>query len=403
MKVLLAHNFYTLQGGEDAVFSSEKVLLQRHGHEVIEYVRHNSEIGEYGVSQYAGLAARTLWNWSSYAEIKELIQKHRPDIAHFHNTFPLISPAAYDACADFGVPVVQTLHNARLFCPQGGLYYRGRRCEACLGKTLPWAGILRACYRESHIQSGLVGIMNAAHWRRGTWTDKVDRYIVFTSYFRDKFIQAGLPANKITVKPHGIDDPGLGSARGSYALYAGRLTGAKGVKTLLQAWEQTRGIPLKICGTGELEHDVKRIAAESGGKVELLAQLPRKNVLELMKDAAFLVWPSWGETFGLVALEAFACGKPVIASRVRPMSDLVENNRTGIDFEVGDTDDLAKKLAWAWEHPEEMRRMGAEARKKYESCYSIEANYQALLKIYAEVIQGKASRPIDKTELCYPV
>src|SRR5215469_10664341 len=275
MKVLLAHNFYTMHGGEDTVFSNERVLLQRYGHEVIEYVRYNNEIGNYRVPQYAGLAARTLWNWSSYTEIKALIQKHRPDIAHFHNIFPLISPAAYDACVDQGVPVVQTLHNARLFCPQGGLYYRGRRCEACLGKTLPWAGILRACYRESHVQSGLVGIMNAAHWRRGTRTDKVNRYIVFTSYFRDKFIQAGLPASKITIKPHGIDDPGLGHACGGYALYAGRLTGAKGVKTLLLACERARKIPLKICGTGDLENDVKRVAAESDGKVELLAQVPR--------------------------------------------------------------------------------------------------------------------------------
>jgi len=244
--------------------------------------------------------------------------------------------------------------------------------------------------------------MNAAHWRRGTWTDKVNRYIVFTSYFRDKFIQAGLPASKITIKPHGIDDPGLGHACGGYALYAGRLTGAKGVKTLLLACERARKIPLKICGTGDLENDVKRVAAESDGKVELLAQVPRDKVIELMKGAAFLVWPSWGETFGLIALEAFACGKPVIASRVRPMSDLVENNRTGIDFQVGDADDLAQKLTWAWEHPEEMMRMGAEARKEYESRYSVETTYEALLRIYTEVIQGKTPNPLGKGEFCYP-
>jgi glycosyltransferase involved in cell wall biosynthesis len=392
MKVLLAHNFYTLPGGEDSVFSNERALLRHHGHEVIEYVRHNAEIGSYGVHQYAGLAAKTMWNWSTYAEIKDLVKKHRPEVAHFHNTFPLISPAAYDACVDHGIPVVQTLHNARLFCPQGGMYYHGRRCEACLGKALPWAGIMRACYRDSHIQSGLVGIMNAAHWRRGTWTEKVDRYIVFTSFFRDKFIQAGLPADKIIIKPHGIEDPGQGPPGGRYALFAGRLTGAKGVKVLLRAWEKTGGIPLKICGSGELEPDVRRVAEASGGKVELLEQVPREKVLELMKSAAFLVWPSWGETFGLVALEAFACGKPVIASGVRPMSDLVENNRTGLEFKAGDADDLAQKLNWAWEHPTEMSRMGAEARKKYKSCYSMEANYTSLVGIYNEVVQAKTQR-----------
>src|SRR5579871_6895496 len=119
MKILVAHNFYQHQGGEDSVFASEKALLRRFGNEVIEFVRHNSEIPDFGLGDYAALPIRTMWNWDSYADIKRILVEHRPDVAHFHNTFPLISPAAYDACRDCNVPVVQTLHNSRLFCPSG--------------------------------------------------------------------------------------------------------------------------------------------------------------------------------------------------------------------------------------------------------------------------------------------
>lgn len=386
MKVLVAHNFYQHQGGEDAVFASEMTLLRRNGNEVIEYVRHNSDINKFALTQFAILPARTLWNWDSYAQIKRILLEQKPDIAHFHNTFPLISPAAYHACWDLKIPVVQSLHNSRLFCPSGGLFYQGSYCERCLGKSLPWAGIARGCYRNSRVQTGMVGIMTAAHRHLGTWNEKVSRYVVFNSFFRQKFIQAGLPPEKIAIKPHFLEDPGPGSKDRQYALYVGRLSEPKGVLTLLGAAQKLPHVPIKLCGSGPLEEHVSSIV-RSSDNLEVIPFGPREQVLELMKNAAFLIWPSEAvESFGLVALEAFACGKPVIFSGLGAMPDLVEQNRTGIAFRAGDPDDLAAKIAWAWEHGDEMSRMGRTARQVYEAHYSADRNYGQLMQIYSDAL-----------------
>ncbi len=393
MKVFTAHNFYQQQGGEDVVFASETRLLRRYGNEVIEYSRHNKEIADYGIHQYTALPARVFWNWDSYFQIRRILRIHRPDVAHFHNIFPLISPAAYAACWACNVPVVQTLHNSRLFCPSGGLFYKGRYCQKCLGQALPWTGVGRACYRNSHLQTGLVGLMAATHRTLGTWTTKVDRYIAFNSFFRNKFIEAGLPARKIAIKPHFLEDPGLGATGGGYALYVGRLSESKGVHTLLNAWDRLQGIPLKICGTGDMECVLqRRTSAQPEGLLQWVPSATREKVLELMKGASFLVWPSEAvESFGLVALEAFACGKPVISSGLGSMPELVEEHRMGLRFRAGDAGDLAEKILWAWTHKDEMTSMGQAARRKYEFSFSEESNYKDLMRIYGEAIEEHRS------------
>jgi glycosyltransferase involved in cell wall biosynthesis len=393
VKVLVAHNFYQQPGGEDAVFRGEIRLLRDNGNEVIDYVRHNAEINSFALTQFAALPARTLWNWDSYAHLKRILVEHRPDVAHFHNTFPLISPAAYHACWDAGVPVVQSLHNSRLFCPSGGLFYSGSYCERCLGKSFPWAGVSRACYRNSHIQTGVVGLMTAAHRKLGTWNEKVARYVVFNSFFRQKFIQAGLPAEKIVIKPHFIDDPGRSTWEGNYALYVGRLSEAKGVLTLLHAAAKLPHVPIKLCGAGGVEPRIQQALSQLPRNVEILPFAPREKVLDLMKGAAFLIWPSEAlETFGLVAIEAFACGRAVISSGLGAMLELVQENRTGVGFRAGDPEDLAEKIAWAWSHPGEMSRMGQVARGLYEANYSSDRNYSQLMQIYHEASCERSMR-----------
>jgi glycosyltransferase involved in cell wall biosynthesis len=387
MKVLVAHNFYQLPGGEDVVFLREKTLLASRGHEVIEYVRHNREIASTGLWDFATLPARVVWNWDSYTEVKRLLAEHKPDVAHFHNIFPLISPAAYSACWEAGVPVVQSLHNSRLICPAGVMYYNGAFCQDCLGKTFPWPGVVRACYRKSHIQTGVVGLMTTVHRSRGTWTQMVSRYVVFTQFYYRKFQEAGFPSEKLVIKPHFVEDPGVRQGLGSYALYVGRLSEDKGIATLLHAWQKLQHIPLKICGGGPLASMVRNFADKAGGAVEVLPFIPREQVMEMMKGAAFLVWPSeFCETFGLVAVEAFACGVPVIASAVGAMPEMVSDRHTGLTFRVGDAGDLAAKVAWAWEHADELAEMGRTARSEYEAKYTIERNYDCLIQIYRDAI-----------------
>jgi glycosyltransferase involved in cell wall biosynthesis len=392
MKLLIAHNRYRYPGGEDVVFSREAELLRSAGHNVAEYVRQNTEIPNDGMWNNLRTGVRTLWARDTAGELRSVLRRERPELVHFHNTFPLISPAAYYVCREEGVPVVQSLHNPRILCPSATLYRDGQVCEDCLGRSFAWPGVVHACYRNSRQQTAVVAGMIALHRLLGTWYEKVDAYIVFTEFCRQKFIAAGLPSEKIFLKPHFLNtDPGMKRKPGDYALFLGRLAQEKGVLTLQQAWQHLKYVPLRIVGRGPLEERVRQFQ-QSSPLVRAFSNLAQQKCFELIKGARFLVWPSEGyyETFGLVAMEAFACGTPVIASRVGAMPEMVEERKTGLHFEAGNADDLADKVQWAWSHPREMEEMGRAARAEYEAKYTAERNYRLLMDIYSRARSAKA-------------
>jgi glycosyltransferase involved in cell wall biosynthesis len=384
--MLLLHNHYQQPGGEDEVFAAEGDLLEACGHRVLRYVLHNDSVAE---MRRPALAKATVWNSVVYREIRALIRRDRPQVAHFHNTFPLISPAAYYAARAEGVPVVQTLHNYRLLCPNALFFRDGGVCEDCLGKMVPWPGVAHACYRASRSSSAVVAAMLTTHRTLGTWKAAVDSYITLTEFARQKFIQGGLPAEKIVVKPNFVHpDPGPGQGRGRYFLFVGRLSQEKGVDAMLAAWKRLRKkVPLKIVGDGPLASKVGE-AAERLSEVEWMGRQPKDRVLALMKDARALMFPSvWYEGFPMVIAEAYAVGLPVIASDLGSMSSLIDHGRTGLHFHPSDPDDLAAKVEWASLHPAELKRMRQDARSEFEAKYTAERNYRLLMEIYRTVVE----------------
>jgi glycosyltransferase involved in cell wall biosynthesis len=395
MKIFLVHNSYQQIGGEDVVFENERELLSAHGHDVCTYTRHNDEINSYGLIAKTTLPLRTLWAWDSAAQMHQIIRRERPDIAHFHNTFPLISPAAYYACREAEIPVVQSLHNPRLICPAATFYRDGKACVECLGKTPAWPAIRHACYRDSRAQTAVISGMLALHWYLNTWNRLVDSYIVFTDFYRRAFVDAGFPSEKIHIKPHFVpSDPGIKRRPRDYALFVGRLAPEKGVRTLLEAWGRLPlSIPLKIRGEGPLLPQIPQL---SGHNIQVVPRLNREQLTALMHGARFLIWPSEGyyETFGLIAVEAFACGVPVIASRSGVMAEIIHDQRTGLHFTQGDPQDLAAKVEWAWTHPTQMAAMSVAARAEYEMKYTPEHNYDVLMEIYGEASHFKTSKRI---------
>ncbi len=386
MKILLAHNQYQQPGGEDAVHAAEAELLKNHNHSVVEYRRHNNEIrGNHGLTNI-NLLPRAIWAKDSYEEIRNTIERERPILAHFHNIFPLISPASYYACREAGVPVIQTLHNYRLFCPAATFFRNGQICQECIGHGL-WRGVRYGCYRGSRAATATVALMLAFHRYRETWTEMVDCYIVLSQFSREKFVEAGLPSAKVLVKPNFVHpDPGVRNASGDYVLFVGRLSREKGLHTLLAAWEPLRNrIPLHIVGDGPLRPELNGLKSRPDLRnIHFHGYLRRDQVHSLMKNARFLVFPSeWYECFPLTVAEAFACGTPVITSQLGAMAEIVEDHRTGLHFIPGDSADLAAKVDWAWSHPQEMESMGREARAEYVAKYTAERNYQMLMDIYA--------------------
>ncbi len=382
MRILVVHNTYQKPGGEDVVFAAEAALLEAHGHEVVRFTAANDEIRSANLST---VAAKTIWNRTAMRQVRALIQRTRPHVMHAHNTFPLISPSIYSAARMERVPVVQTLHNFRLICPNALLRRNGMICEDCLGSFTRWPGVVHGCYRDHRGATGVVAAMLATHTLLGTWTDKVDRYIAMSEFARAKFVQGGYPAEKIIVKPNFLDrDPGLRASPRGYVLFVGRLSPEKGLNTLLNAVRRITPPPrLKIAGQGPLlpaQPDVDP-------NVEWLGHRNREQTFELMKGASVLVMPSeWYEGCPLTLIEAFAIGVPVIASRLGTMAEMITDGVTGLHFSPVDDEGLARAIEWALTHPDQMTAMACRARECFEREYTAERNYQQLMSIYHGVM-----------------
>lgn len=387
MKVLLAHNAYQQRGGEDAVVEAEAALLRSRGHEVLEYRRHNDELAAMGRAQ---AALGTLWSTRTRAELGALLRAERPDVLHVHNTFPLISPSLYWAAADCGVPVVQTLHNFRLLCPQAMLLREGRVCESCVGR-LPLAGVVHGCYRGSRAQTGVLAGVLVLHRAMGTWAHKVHRYIALNDFCRAKFIEGGVPAARIAVKANFVDLPAPPHGPRAGLLYVGRLAPEKGMAVLVDASRELPAGSVRVAGAGPDGALLQGLAA-----LVPLGALPGAQVVGEMQGALALVMPSlWYENFPRTLVEAFACGLPVIASRLGAMAELVDDGVTGLLVMPGDAADLALKMQWALDHPERMAAMGRAARGVYEARYTADINHGQLLAIYRDAIaeQARAAAP----------
>ncbi len=395
MRILIVHNAYRLRGGEDAVVDSEVALLRRRGHEVI--VLRGSNV-EMPAAPRAALSA--MWSRHAYQAVTDLCRDKRPQVVHVHNTLARLSPSVYWAASAAGVPVIQTLHNFRLMCVQATFYREGAICEDCVGKS-PWRGVVRKCYRDSVAQSGVVAGQLMLHRMLGTYSRKITRYVALNTFCRDRFINAGFPANKFVIKPNCFDTTFEPRYEGRAAgLYVGRLSPEKGIGCLVDA----AGLlgpefALQVVGGGPMESQVRQAFGP-----RWLGELPFEQTIERLRGACYLVVPSTCyESAPRAVVEAFACGVPVIASRLGALADMVTDRVTGLLVEPDDRDDLARALAWADSHPDEMLAMGRRARQVYEQSYAPDGNIKQLESIYRAAIRdvngaeaARSSPPTDR-------
>ena len=395
MKIVLVHNTYREPGGEDVVFENEKCLLERAGHTVVAYVRSNWELGDGSPLQKIAIVRRMMWSSSVRREFAELLEDVRPDIVHVHNTFMAISPSIYSACSERGIPVVQSLHNFRLLCPGGNFFRDGAICHECADHNL-LRSIRHACYRSSRTATAGVASMLAVHRVLNTW-QSVSRFIALTSFARKKFIASGFPSRRILVKPNFVDpDPGKRTGNGDYAVFVGRIIENKGLRTLLHAWKSLPPhYPLHIIGDGPDRATLEAHAhALQLPAVAFRGRLSRPEVVEALRRARLLILPSTlYEGFPMCIAESFACGTPVLCSRLGGLTEIVDDRITGLHFTPGDPQDLAEKAKWAWEHPTQLAEMGTAARRKYEANYTAKSNYSLLMDIYERVLAEATALP----------
>ena len=394
MRVFLAHNFYrsSAPSGEDVVYTNERDALEN-SVDVFPFEKYNDDINISTLGRKIRLAFSCAWSRRTYDEISAFIRKYRPDVAHFHSIFPQISTSAYSACKDNGVPVIQTLHNYRFMCAGALLLRNGRPCEECVGRS-PMRAMMYRCYRDSYLATGAQVWAIAYNKHKRTFSRLVDRYIALTEFSERLFVRNGFPGERITVKPNFLPEGhavSRGCGEGGYALYVGRLSEEKGVRTLMRAW---RGVdfPLIVLGDGPLRSEVERYAEKHELSVSIKGYCDRETVLDFMRRANFLIVPSeCYEGFPMVVLEAFASGTPVIASDIGGLGEVITNDVEGVKFPPGDVLALRNAVTALLEDNSRMSQLRENARNTFIENYSAERNVQKLLDIYQEVIDDSDS------------
>jgi glycosyltransferase involved in cell wall biosynthesis len=391
MRIVVAHNRYKYAGGEDSVMAAEVEMLRGARHEVEVFEADNRVID--GTLMKIAAAGSLFHSPSSSRRMAELFEIFRPEVLHIHNWFPLLSPSIISVACAAGIPVVQTLHNFRMFCANSGLYRDGRVCLDCAGKTFPLDGVVHKCYSGSLVGSALVTAAYCYHRLAGTWNG-VSTFIAVSEFQRELLIRGGMKAAQVVVKPNFVRDPGApGDGSGGFALFVGRMTAQKGIRTVLKAWqEHGPATQLRIMGDGPLADEVRARAARLP-QVEYLGQRAAPEVAAAMRDASFLIFASESyEPLPLTIVEAFAQGTPVLAANLESIVPLVKDGVTGLQFEVGDADDLAVKASCLLANMARYREMRRNCRRLYEERYTEARNCRMLTRIYAEAIGSRCRR-----------
>ena len=393
MRILQVHNQYRIRGGECRVVDTERTLLQRAGHTVELFGRRSADLeGSSALRRLEGLA-RTPWNRATARALAGVVRRDRPDVAHVHNVFPLISPSVYAVLAALGVPVVQTVHNFRLFCPNGLFFRSGQVCEECQTRGL-FSAVRRRCLHGSFLVSAAYagGVWMA--WRRGLLRNAVTRFIALNHFSADRLVAGGLPSSRMTILGNFVvrvaDAP---VQKGDYVLYLGRLSPEKGLMTLLEAAGRLPDMQLRIAGTGPMEDEIRRwVVSHPEAKVRLEGLVGGEVKERLIQEALCTVVPSeWYENFPLSVAESLSLGTAVVATRTGGLPELVEDGVTGFTCEPGDPDSLAGGLAMLVREHGRAGAMGEAALAWARAHISPEAHISGLLDVYRQAVLGKGA------------
>lgn len=387
--ILIVHNYYQHTGGEDIVVENERQMLEMNGHSVFTYTRNNEEI--------ASLKSKILFLFNffysrrSYKEIKSLILEKKVDIIHVHNTFPLITSAVYMAAYDMGIPVIQTLHNFRLVCPEAMFLKRGKVCEECvkygLIQSVKWG-----CYRNSRFQTA-VAAMSLWVNRKMKVYNKIDAFIALTEFNKEKFESSFPPCrNKIFVKPNFISAKKeinfqvTDDNKKNY-LYVGRLSEEKGLDLLTDAFIKLPNCKLEIIGTGDREEQIKeKLRKNAANNICMSGYLPHEEVLKKMVDVKAVIIPSQCyEGFPMGIIESFSVGTMVITGNLGNPQEIVHDRYNGLIFQYNSVDSLVKTVTMLENDEIDIMTLSRNARETYLINYNEEINYSILMSIYDRV------------------
>lgn len=389
MRILIVHNRYrtSAPSGEDIAVANEAQMLRSRGNEIRILDRCNDDLHVDSLRGQVRTGTNAIWSSQAHSDAQTAACDFQPDLVHVHNTFAALSPSIYSACSATGAALVQTFHNYRLLCPSALFMRKGQPCELCLTDGLHNA-IRHRCYRNSLTATSAIVAGHMLHRALGTYHKHISHFVVLTEFARDKFIAAGFSPERISIKPNFLPSPPPpGMGLGNYAIYVGRLLEGKGTHTLLKAWRHLPDVPLKIFGDGALRSELEATATNYSLNVTFMGMQDRPTVLNAISNARLLILPSeCYEGFPLVVAEAYACGTPIIASRIGSLAELVEDGQTGATFTPCDHLKLAETIKCLFHDNERLRAMRSNCRKYHDARLTEESNYDSLMTIYKSAV-----------------
>ncbi|MDZ7333738.1 MAG: glycosyltransferase [candidate division KSB1 bacterium] len=406
MKILMVNKYYYVKGGSERYLFDIKALLEQHGHEVIPFAMKDeqnfpSEYQNYFVDHVdydapfslkkLKEAARLIYSLHAREKIEALIEATQPDVAHLHMIDHQISPAILHSLHRYGIPVVQTVHQYKLVCPNYRFYieHKNQICERCLPKKF-YQPILTRCHKNSLAASLLISLEAYCHHWLGTYRKHVRLFHTPSAFMKRMLVAGGIDAQKI--EHHflvtWLDQFPFSPHYEDYFVYLGRLSPEKGVMTLLKAMTRIKKSKLMIIGDGAQRPELERFARDHGiSNVQFAGYKNKNEVKELLSHAAFTVVPSeWYENSPLVIYEAFAMGKPVIGATIGGITEFIEPNKDGLHFPAGDDRVLAECIQSLLDQPKKVAELGRHARDKAERFFAPEEHYQWLSRVYERIL-----------------
>lgn len=399
-RLLNINNYFYRRGGAETVFFDHTALFEEIGWDVVPFAMQHennqpSPWSEYFVSEIeygreagplakAAQAAKVIYSLEAQRNLKRLIEKARPNIAHAHNVYHHLSPAIFSTLKDAGIPVVMTAHDLKLACPAYKMLREGKVCEDCRGGRIHNV-VVHRCVKESLALSAVVFAETTLHRMLGLYRNKVDRIVVPSRFYREKLMEWGWPAESLVHIPNFVDVEKFSAdwAESDYFVFAGRLAPEKGIATLIRAAAKA-GQRLVIAGTGPEEMKLRQLAEAMQADVTFAGYVSGENLFRLIGQSRALVLPSeWYENAPISILEAYALGRPVIGAAIGGIPEMVREDETGRTAAAGSVEDLAAVLsAMAALSPQRRADMGRAGRRWISADFSSNAYRQRMLDLY---------------------
>lgn len=387
MRILLVHNYYKIQGGEDIVVANEKKLLEENGNEVFLYTRNNKEMDKMGFFQKFLLPFEIFFSIKTYKDINHLIKEKNIDIVHVHNTVCLISPSVFYAAFKSKVPVVQTIHNFRLLCPAATFLRDGHICDECVVKGL-FNACKYNCYRNSKIQTFGLSLTEYFNKKIGTYSKLF--YICLTDFNKKQLLRINdkktyISSKQIFVKPNFIIHSHKCipfSERQKQVVYAGRLDSSKGIKILFESWKEIKDIDLIVCGNGPLDKwCLDFVKSNKINNIKMLGHVDNEKVISLISKSIATILPTqWYEGFPMIVVESFSCGTPVIGSNIGNVNSIIKEGVNGFHIDPYNKDSIINCV-------NSVSDICESTFKHANQNYSATKNYKILIGIYKKMLE----------------